>query len=125
MPYDYGVTPRVFRAAEERVAGTRAALFGAPHRDRAESAIRTAERLLRNAGARAKVVRLAPEWKPGDVVIVRFEPGGQRYTYVRGRSSWPGEHVSKSDEQIDALYLDGKVQPVLQSGGEPFDEGRL
>lgn len=68
----------------------------------------------------------APQWRPGDVVIVRWHgPTSPPYTYVRGKFRWPGEQRDRTDAQIDELYLAGKAKPVLQSGGEPFDEGRL
>ncbi|MFG3710116.1 hypothetical protein [Micromonospora sp. NPDC047730] len=72
------------------------------------------------------LTKAAPQWRPGDVVIVRWHGATSTpYTYVRGMYSWPGERSPKTDAQIDELYLAGKAKPVLQSGGEPFDEGRL
>jgi hypothetical protein len=46
-------------------------VFGAVHCRSTEETIRYAERLLASVGARAKVVRLAPAWKPSDVVVIR------------------------------------------------------
>ncbi|OZV74758.1 hypothetical protein CA850_29720 [Micromonospora echinospora] len=76
------------------------------------------------------LTRLAPTWRPGDVVVVEFPRRGAEpatYTYVRGRESWPtdADRPAKTDEWMTAQYLAGRAKPVLQSGGKPFDGGRL
>ncbi|MEV0267732.1 hypothetical protein AB0H43_03070 [Hamadaea sp. NPDC050747] len=80
-----------------------------------------AEVILSNHGMRP----FAPEWRPGDVVVVRYHPSSRPYTYVRAEDNWPTSRVPKTDAQVDALYAAGKVTPVLQAGGEPFDSRRL
>lgn len=91
-----------------------------------EEAIREAERLLRVTGAKAKVVRLIPAWRPGDVIVIRHTgssaPG---YTYVRGATHWLTSTRPMTDETVNRLFNAGKVTPVLQSGGEPFDLARV
>lgn len=69
----------------------------------------------------------APMWLPGDVVVVRFESNPvDSFTYVRGAVDWPGDRrPAKSDAFMDRLYLMGRLEPVLQAGGVPFDGGRL
>lgn len=70
--------------------------------------------------------RAAPIWKPGDVIVVRFAASLPSYTYVRGARNWPGDNrPAKTDHDVDMWYAGGKVTPVLQAGGEPFDKGRL
>lgn len=92
----------------------------------AREAVDVAATLLRLTGARARIVRTAPIWRPGDVVVVRYRgDDGPAYTYVRGAADWPGDRRPKTDAEISALYDTGKVQPVLQAGGVPFDRGRL
>lgn len=77
------------------------------------------------------LTRFAPTWRPGDVVVVTFGPirptPAGTYTYVRGRESWPtdAQRPPKTDEWMTRLYLEGRVRPVLQAGGEPFEGGRL
>ena len=81
-----------------------------------------------HTGAATIVERLAdpaPIWWPGDVVLVKYHPLGDSYTYVRGVRGWPGERVAKTDEQLTALWREGKVKPLLQEGGKPFDMTRL
>lgn len=67
----------------------------------------------------------APAWRAGDVVVVRYVSSPIAYTYVRGARGWPGERAPKTDADMDQLFAEGRVTPVLQAGGEPFDEGRL
>lgn len=93
-----------------------------------DAAIMHARRILANAGVKATItiIPTPPKWMPGDVVVVRHDgQGSQPYTYVRGVKGWPGERISKTDAQMDALYVEGKAKPVLQSGGVPFAASRL
>lgn len=91
-----------------------------------DAVIRQAQHLLDRAGIKAKIVLNAPEWKPGDVVVVRYNgPTAPAYTYVRGMRGWPGERQNKTDAQMNELYAMGKATPVLQSGGVPFSKVRL
>ncbi|MEU4568653.1 hypothetical protein [Micromonospora sp. NPDC023956] len=70
--------------------------------------------------------KAAPVWQPGDVLVVRWHgPRSRAYTYVRGMKCWPGETASKTDTEMDDLFLAGKAEPVLQTGGVPFDKSRL
>lgn len=71
-------------------------------------------------------IRRPMEWKPGDVMIVRYAEGGTPWTYVRGARNWPGDNrAARSDETMTKLYYEGKAVPVLQAGGEPFAAERL
>ncbi|TDC35723.1 hypothetical protein [Micromonospora sp. KC213] len=77
------------------------------------------------------LTKFAPTWRPGDVIVVTFGHGPRpnpagTYTYVRGRESWPtdAQRPPKTDEWVTRMYLEGRVRPVLQAGGEPFDGGR-
>lgn len=88
-------------------------------------ALREAQQILANAGIKADIIVKAPQWKPGDVVVVRFYGNSTPYTYVRGALRWPGEHVHKTDDEITSLYNSGNATPVLQSGGQPFASSRL
>lgn len=69
--------------------------------------------------------RRDPQWKAGDVIVVKHQGYGPAYTYVRSTGGWLTEHGSKSDEIINKWYRAGWVTPKLQSGGEPFDPARL
>ncbi|MDG4792711.1 hypothetical protein [Micromonospora sp. WMMD1082] len=71
--------------------------------------------------------RPAPAWRPGDVVVVRYGPRGNPYTYVRGNGGWLVEkgRTPKTDEWMTVQVDEGRATPVLQAGGEPFDGGRL
>lgn len=90
------------------------------------AAILKAKQILAEAGVKADIVLKTPKWEPGDVVIVRHDgPNSVPYTYVRGSKNWPGERFPKTDEQMNALYADGKVKPVLAHGGVPFAPSRL
>lgn len=68
-----------------------------------------------------------PTWKPGDVVVIEYGPHRVTYTYVRGREAWLVEdgRPQKPDAFMNAQYAAGRLRPVLQSGGEPFDSARL
>lgn len=89
-------------------------------------AILKAKQILAEAGVKADIVLKTPKWEPGDVVIVRYDgPTSVPYTYVRGSKTWPGERFPKTDEQMSALFAEGKVRPVLAHGGVPFAPSRL
>ncbi len=85
-----------------------------------------ARRLLAEAKVPADIVMRRPQWKPGDVIVVDYAPG-QPYTYVRGAETWPVDkgRTPKTDADIDKLWDNGQVRPVLQSGGVPFAASRL
>ena len=100
-------------------------LFEAVRCRSTEETNRYVERLLASVGARAKVVRLAPVWKPGYVAVIRFREGDTPFTYIHGQRKWPGERFDKTDTGIDELYAEGKARPIVQSTGEAFDKGRL
>ncbi|RLK22652.1 hypothetical protein DER29_0490 [Micromonospora sp. M71_S20] len=89
--------------------------------------IALAKLVLADAGVKAEVVRKSPTWRPGDVVVVFYGPHRTPYTYVRGRETWPTDEgrQPKTDEFMTAQLDAGRLKPVLQSGGEPFDGGRL
>lgn len=83
---------------------------------------------VRSLAARFEKLRgPAPEWRPGDVITIRFANGSQapEYTYVRGAREWPGERRNLTDAEVGRRWNQGKVRPVLQAGGQPFDEERL
>lgn len=81
---------------------------------------------LRSGLAAGTAKRREIEWRPGDVVVVRYGPGSQGYTFVRGALDWPGDKgPAKTDDEISSRYAEGLVRPVLQQGGEPFDPARL
>lgn len=93
---------------------------------RREQALRQARQILAAARVPADIVLRLPKWQPGDVIVVEYAPG-KPYTYVRGQETWPvdkGRPV-KTDDDINRLYEQGKVRPVLQSGGVPFSGSRL
>lgn len=89
--------------------------------------LRAAEAILKDHGVKATITRTAPTWKPGDVVVVFYGPHRAPYTYVRGNAGWLVEkgREPKTDEWMTAELDAGRLKPVLQSGGEPFDGGRL
>lgn len=91
-----------------------------------EKVIQAAERVFARYGVKAKVVRTSPDWRPGDVVTVTYPGTSRVYTYVRGRQDWPGDRVpAKTDAFMDRAFAEGRLTPVLQSGGVAFDRGRL
>lgn len=80
---------------------------------------------LEQRGFTATIVRHTPKWRAGDVIVYTFPSSAAEYTYVRGSSSWPGQARSLTDAEVDGAYLEGRVRPVLQGGGKPFDVARL
>lgn len=99
-----------------------------PLRDSARQAyaLREARRLLAEARVPADIVMRRPQWKAGDVIVVEYAPG-QPYTYVRGQETWPVDkgRTPKTDDDINRLWDNGQVRPVLQAGGTPFPHTRL
>lgn len=70
---------------------------------------------------------VTPTWQPGDVAVIHYGPHRTPYTYVRGREAWLVEkdRPQKSDSFMNAQLAAGRLKPVLQAGGEPFDPARL
>jgi hypothetical protein len=96
-----------------------------PQAKRAQ-ALANARRILAEAGVKADIVPHTPDWRPGDVIVVEYAPG-KPYTYVRGVETWPVDkgRTPKTDDEINRLYANGQVRPVLQSGGLPFPANRM
>lgn len=80
--------------------------------------------ILNDHNVPAEITRHTPKWRAGDVVTVKFDAFGMAYTYVRGRTDWPGDGMRLSDTEMNTRYLAGSVKPILQQGGVPFDDAR-
>lgn len=108
------------------VTATDRLLSSADTARRQAQALRQARQILAAARVPADIVMRRPSWKPGDVIVVEYAPG-QPYTYVRGADTWPVDkgRTPKTDADIDKLWDNGQVRPVLQSGGLPFAVSRL
>lgn len=73
-----------------------------------------------------------PDWQPGDVVLVKFYTGGIEYTYVRGKTEWPGTTRPLADEDMDRLFLEGKLrhipaaklQAMATTSSQPYQWGK-
>ena len=64
-----------------------------------------------------KVYAVRKPWRPGDVVVVRFNgPASQPYTYVRGVRDWPGDRVPMTDAEVDRHVATGQAVHVLRDG---------